>query len=66
MYNSKIPPINLNPETCNKYAVISVKSILKITAAPIPQKIIFFLCSAGNCEATIPIILHCLQQELNQ
>ena len=31
MYNSKIPPINLNPEICNKYAVIRVNKILKTT-----------------------------------
>ena len=34
-----------------------VKIILKITAPPIPQKITFFLCSGGNLEATIPIIM---------
>ena len=34
-----------------------VKIILKITAPLIPQKIIFFLCSKGNLDATIPIII---------
>ena len=34
-----------------------VKRNLKTTAAPIPQKINFFLCSIGNWEATIPIII---------
>ena len=38
-------------------AVSNVKIILRITAPPIPQKIIFFLCSNGNFEATIPIII---------
>jgi len=33
------------------------KIILKITAPPIPQKITFFLCSGGNLDATIPIII---------
>ena len=44
-------------EICNKYAVKIVNNILKITAIPIPQNIIFFLCSVGNWEATIPIII---------
>ena len=34
-----------------------VKIILKITAPPMPQKITFFLCSTGNFDATIPIII---------
>ena len=38
-------------------AVSKVSIILKITAPPIPQKITFFLCSTGNLEATIPIII---------
>ena len=36
---------------------LKVKKILRITAAAIPQKMIFFLWSVGNCEATIPIII---------
>ena len=43
---------------CEKYKkdAINVNTILKTTAAPIPQKIIFFLFCASNWEATIPII----------
>ena len=37
--------------------VIKVNNILKITAALIPQNIIFFLLSGSNFEATIPIII---------
>ena len=36
---------------------VILRIILKTTAPPIPQKIIFFLCSNGNFEATIPIII---------
>ena len=57
MYNKSRPPINLKPVICNKYAVKRVNIILKTTAPPIPQKIIFFLCSNGNFDATIPIIM---------
>ena len=34
-----------------------MNNILKITAALIPQKIIFFLLSGSNFDATIPIII---------
>ena len=54
MYLKKI---NLKPVICKRYAVMRVNKILNITAPPMPQKIIFFLCSGGNFEATIPIIM---------